>query len=139
MVLKQEIDLNLEETALPEALSPEAEAFNLKMSVPLAEISSPSMSAEKLESMARPLAEDETIAERRKEWFKKADCEQKTKRDWRYAEGVAAGYVQAAEDYIGKRVTEETLEEIKIHSVTDFHAIGFQVGYLRKLVEIFLF
>jgi len=97
---------------------------------------SPEIDQEDLAALSTPRADGEGIAERRKEWFMRADCKEKTKRDWRYAQGVLAGYLQATEDFGENRITEEDLEALKEHDITDFHAIGFQVGYLRKLAEI---
>jgi hypothetical protein len=84
-------------------------------------------------------AEGEDIGQRRKMWFEKADCKERTKRDWRYEQGRVAGYQQAAEDYAAGRVKDADLDALAEHEVTDFHAIGFEAGYLRKLAEIELF
>jgi hypothetical protein len=97
---------------------------------------SPDLNDEDLAILNTPRAEDEKLTARRQEWFLRADCKEKTKRDWRYTQGVAAGYLQATEDFGINRITEEDLEALKDHEITDFHAIGFQVGYLRKLAEI---
>lgn len=100
---------------------------------------SPGFKPEDLIVLNTPRAQEEELSARRREWFNRADCKERTKRDWRYAQGEIAGYQQAAEDYAASRIKERDLDVLKDHDITDFHAIGFQVGYLRKLAEIALF
>lgn len=105
------------------------------------QITHPEVSEEEtmIHFVTSPRGDGEELAERRRAWFEKADCKERTKRDWRYQQGEVAGYQQAAEDYAAGRVKERDLEALREIEVTDFHALGFQVGYLRKLAEIALF
>lgn len=55
----------------------------------------------------------------------------------RFQEGFDAGFTAAAEDFANDEVDLEALEEKR--DITDFFAVGFEVGYLRKLAEVLVF
>lgn len=54
-----------------------------------------------------------------------------------YNEGYEAGFNSAADDYVNGKVTLEIFEKFRTdRDITDFFAIGFEMGYFRKLAEI---
>ena len=60
-----------------------------------------------------------------------------TKRSVLYNEGYEAGFKSAADDYVNGKVSLEFFEKLReARDITDFYAIGFEMGYFRKLAEI---
>lgn len=54
-----------------------------------------------------------------------------------YNEGYEAGFKAAADDYCNEKVGLEVFDKLRDErDITDFYAIGFEMGYFRKLAEI---
>jgi hypothetical protein len=54
-------------------------------------------------------------------------------------EGFHAGYEAAADDYVNGLATTDVFEGLREdREISDFYAIGFELGYTRKLAEIAL-
>jgi hypothetical protein len=52
-------------------------------------------------------------------------------------EGFHAGFEAAASDYVNGKVNVEVFEKLRTErDLTDFYALGFELGYFRKLAEI---
>ena len=52
-------------------------------------------------------------------------------------EGFHAGFEAAASDFTNGTATVEHFEDLRAErEITDFYAIGFELGYLRKLAEL---
>jgi hypothetical protein len=54
--------------------------------------------------------------------------------------GFHAGVAAAANDYVNDKVNLAVFETLRTErDVTDFYAIGFELGYFRKLAEVLVF
>jgi hypothetical protein len=52
-------------------------------------------------------------------------------------DGFHAGYESAAEDFVNGKASVEHFETLRTaRDLTDFYALGFELGYFRKLAEI---
>ena len=54
-------------------------------------------------------------------------------------EGFHAGFSAAADDFVNGRATVEHFEKLREHrDISDFYALGFELGYYRKLAELLI-
>src|SRR4051812_26101511 len=74
------------------------------------------------------------LAEAKRKEFENMDKKGSQSRSALYNEGYETGYNSAAEDYVNQKVNLELFEREKTQEdITDFFAIGFENGYVRKL------
>lgn len=72
--------------------------------------------------------------------FKKPERETSIRKEQLFRAGYIAGFNSAADDYVNNKVKASLNcfeEEIRsARDLTDFYSVGFEVGYLRKSLEI---
>lgn len=69
--------------------------------------------------------------------FSKPEIECVTRKQSRMRAGYIAGFDAAASDYVNGTATCEHFEELRAQrDIADFYAMGFELGYMRKLAEI---
>lgn len=69
--------------------------------------------------------------------FTKPEPECSIRKQSQMRAGYIAGFESAATDYVNKTATVEHFEELRANrDITDFYAIGFELGYMRKLAEL---
>jgi glutathione peroxidase-family protein len=69
--------------------------------------------------------------------FSKPELETSIRKESNMRAGYIAGFQSAADDYVNGKATTQVFEKLReARDITDFYALGFELGYMRKLAEI---